>query len=262
MDTIAHCERGYQHWKAFRLDDALAEFDRAIDLSPDCAPAYVGRGFVYHGDGGYCKAIAEFDMTIRLDPCDADARFGRADSRQIVGEFVSAIADYNEAIRLYPHASQYFHRRADAHTAIRNIEAAIDDYRKAIALDSQNPISHYFLAALLADKQAYGDAITHFAEAIRLDPDHLDAFVYASYAWILATCPDSRYRDGETAVKMATTACELDEECNLAILAAAYAEAGSFADAVKWQQIACTREVGGREDLQQQWLELYKSGEP
>ena len=49
-------------------DRAIADYDRAIQLKPDYADAYVGRGVAYGEKGDYDRAIADFDRAIQLKP--------------------------------------------------------------------------------------------------------------------------------------------------------------------------------------------------
>ena len=82
-------------------------------------------------------------------------------------------------------------------------------------------------------------AIADLSEAIRIDPKHAEA--YNKCAWIWATCSDARHRDGKRAVESATQACALTDRKDadkLGTLAAAYAQAGSFDEAVVWQKKA------------------------
>ena len=45
----------------------------------------------------------------------------------------------------------------------------------------------------------YGEALADYATAIDLNPEF--AHAYRNGAWLLATCPDSKYRDGENAIR-------------------------------------------------------------
>ena len=88
-------------------------------------------------------------------------------------------------------------------------------------------------------------------------------------AWILATCPEASVRDGAGAVRLGERACELtrfERTLMVGTLAAAYAEAGRFAEAVSTAQKACALAAeSGAAALarkNQQLLQLYRAGRP
>ena len=88
-------------------------------------------------------------------------------------------------------------------------------------------------------KEEYDKAIADYDQAIALDPKF--AMAYNRRAWLWATCPDEKYRDGKKAVESATRACELTDwkdADSLNTLAATCAEAGDFDTAVKWEEKA------------------------
>jgi tetratricopeptide (TPR) repeat protein len=81
----------------------------------------------------------------------------------------------------------------------------------------------------------YGRALADFDDAIRLDPQNPRP--HSVRAWLLATCPDPKIRDGNEALKSAERARELsgqDSLFGLSALAAACAETGDFEAAVRW----------------------------
>src|SRR5262249_4812755 len=129
--------------------------------------------------------------------------------------------------------------RANVHKARKDYDRALADFSEAIRLDPQDPDAFFNRASIYRGKKDYAKAAADLREVIRLDPKDPDA--HAALAWLLATCPDSKVRDGEKAVQCAGRACELTDgksaSC-LATLAAAFAEVGKFDLAIKWQQRA------------------------
>jgi hypothetical protein len=91
--------------------------------------------------------------------------------------------------------------------------------------------------------------------------------IYTTLAWRLATCPAEKFRDGKRAIQMATKACELaewDSSWKLHTLAAAYAEAGQFDEAVRYARRALEDPAyrSRADDEFRQRLELYKQKKP
>src|SRR5262249_39308990 len=145
----------------------------------------------------------------------------------------------------------------DYDEAIRLLSRYLNDNKVAVAYSARG-IAFYH-------KKAYAKAITDYSEAIRLNPQ--DALPFNNLDWVLATCPDDKVRDGKRAVQYATKACGLSNWKrfdSLDTLAAAYAEAGNFKEAVKWQKQALGLNIENRKTLQQarQRLKPYDPGHP
>ena len=89
------------------------------------------------------------------------------------------------------------------------------------------------LAMISTDNQRFSEASNHYQRVLELDTNSVPAL--NNLAWLLATAPDSRWRNGKEAVRLAERACQLTqykEAFPLKTLATAYAEAGRFDDAV------------------------------
>jgi tetratricopeptide (TPR) repeat protein len=115
-----------------------------------------------------------------------------------------------------------------------------------------------------AELKRYDKAIADLDKALALEPENPDAL--NGCAWFRATCPDASYRDGTKALKTATKACELTgwkQPGLLDTLAAAHAESGDFATAVKCQAKAIELETEAREVAEfKTRLNLYKDKKP
>jgi len=235
-DAFLYGARAFLWRDAQALDNALADYNQAIRLDPKDAAHYRGRGVVWHSKKEYDKALVDFDLAIRLDPRSALTYIARGSSRASKNEHTKAIADYSEAIWLDPLAIAAYDNRGLAWHSKKEFQKAIIDYNLAIRLDPQHTATFCNRGNAWAALGRFDKALADYDEAIRIDAKC--ACALGSRAWIWATCPDGRYRDGKRAVESATRACELTARRDaqmLEVLAAAYAEAGDFESAVTWQ---------------------------
>jgi tetratricopeptide (TPR) repeat protein len=155
-----------------------------------------------------------------------------------------------------------FAHRGRCWNAKRDYDKAIADLDKAIELDPTYAWAHYGRGDIHARRRECALAIADYDKAIELNSKL--AAAYRSRSWILATCPDEKYRDGKKAVESAIRACELmswsSARC-LEVLAAAYAEAGGFEAAVKGQERALEQLAKNGKDFDIR-LKLFQAKKP
>jgi tetratricopeptide (TPR) repeat protein len=126
-------------------------------------------------------------------------------------------------------------------------------------------VAYTFRGNAWRHKGDYDRALADYNKVIELDPT--DDAGYDGAAWLLAVCPESKYRNGVKAVKLAKKAVELrDWSGNIDTLAAAYAEAGRFQDAIKTEEraMAKLKQEGETKYLAEfeEHLSSYKAGKP
>jgi tetratricopeptide (TPR) repeat protein len=221
---------------------ALKEFDTAIKLDATKWKAYHNRGVSNGALGNDQKAIADFDKVIELKPDFHLAYFNRAELRRQSGKFEEAIADYSQAVTLAPDDPMPLVGRAMASAHLGQDESAFSDYTAAVELAPTN-VSYRLERAEFAQLLNKWDvASSDYAKTIELQEDCAAAF--RGYGWLLATCPQPKFRSAkaaieatERAVALATDTHELDYRYQDA-LAAAYANAGRFDSAVKLMDAA------------------------
>jgi len=107
------------------------DFSRAIAKSGPWSPmAYQNRGSVFLDLRRYDEAIADFNKVIEMRPHNARAYLGRGVARAFKRQFTSAIGDLNRAIELDPKAPDAYFFRGMVYAEIGN-PRAIADFQKA-----------------------------------------------------------------------------------------------------------------------------------
>ena len=250
-------------WEEKRdIDKAIDDYTEAIKIDNRYANAYRNRGYMRHLKRDYKDAIEDFSEAIQLDPRDINAYNDRGNSFHDLKEYDKAIRGFNECVRLEPKFIYAFYNRARAYEAKKDNDKAIDDYSEAIRINPKYSIAYWGRAAVRIRMKDYEKGVADYNEALRFDGKN--ANLLNGVAWLLATCPDEKGRDGKRAVELAKQALELrkDDPNIMDTLAAAYAEVGNFDEAVRFQEQALRDPAFENNPGYRERLELYKKKIP
>ena len=148
------------------------------------------------------------------------------------GQLDAAIQHYRKALELRP---TYAKAHCDLGIVLvtRNKPAEAEaHFRQALQYRPNLVEAHSNLALLLLRQGQWADAMTHYRQVLAIRPK--DANAWNTVAWLLATCPEDQLRNGALAIHFAKRARALggDTPEILKSLAAAYAEAGMFSQAL------------------------------
>ena len=80
-----------------KYNEAIADFNKSIELNPKNETVYNNRGSVYNELGNYNEAIADFNKSIELNPKNADVYARRGYVYNKLGNYNEVIVDYNKS---------------------------------------------------------------------------------------------------------------------------------------------------------------------
>jgi tetratricopeptide (TPR) repeat protein len=266
FDT-AHIMAGLMLAREKKFNAAVAHYKAALMSNPESAPAQSDWGMALMQQGRWKESILHYRQALRLDPTLAEAHGNLGICYLQTGRLAEGTTELRAALNLDPGDTETQFNLAQALNQQQQwAEAA--ELLKPLALGQPTNFNVQFQYGLdLEQLGQTSDAMTHYAAALAQNPDFPDALQHR--AWIAATDARPELRDGIQAVKMAARACELTGQKRpsmLLTLAAAYAEAGRFDDALatvgKAEALARTQGQKGLEAQAGRLRAAFTAGKP
>jgi tetratricopeptide (TPR) repeat protein len=246
---------------------ARTKFARALGADPNLPEAHTGMGTILLGAGDLSGAAAHFQRALQAKPENAVAHNNLGLIFAQEGKLPEAAAEYSLALRIQPNDAVCWYNLGVTRTRMGQNDEALDCFRRAAALNPGMAVFHYELAHAYRARGNTEASSAEYRQARQLDPNWPRQTNEG--AWLLATYPDAKVRNGSWALHLATVICEAVDEQDadfLDTLGAARAENGSFAEAQAALRKALLL-LGGNGNSEvvrriQARLRLYEAGQP
>jgi protein O-mannosyl-transferase len=225
-------------------------------------------GLTVRQTGIWRNSLTLFEHTIRElgdDPYRGEIQWRLGTALAGLGRTPEATHQFQCSLRVKPSTeahlafSELLERNGDREAALTNCLAALDL--------GPTPLNQVRAGRLLVALGHSAEAIDQYRRAIAVFPDLVPAL--NNLAWILATDPDPANRNGAEAVNIGERACHLtgyQYPLVVGTLAAAYAEAGRFTEAIeaarKARDLAQAQGLSDVAERNRQLVELYRAGQP
>ena len=282
-------------------DRAVSETTQALKIDPSNANATCFFAAVLDKAGDSQKAITESEHGIQLDEANGDCHCQLALLLGKQSEIPPALTEARRALELQPESPRAYDLVFTLARELQRVDEALATGRDALAVSPFDSDLHYRIGLAAGEIGDFTTAAHQFAYALLLRPTRSEvegklhlAIVFAAtgsnapdqlgaiassapdspvlfneLAWIFATHPDAAVRNGAEAVRQSESACALTHRSRpdfLANLAAAYAEADKFPEAIATSQQALllARSSGDRKtvELAEKLLAAFQASQP
>jgi len=175
-----------------RHEEALADFNRAIELDPENGWAIVSRGETYRSMGRHEEALADFNRAIELDPEYDWAIAQRDETRLAMGRYAEELADLNRTIEADPGDVQAIFRRGRIQLMTAHYDEGVTDLRHAVERDPNiaSDLAHSLIPTA-ANYLRHGQpeiAAGIFEAVILVTPNDADAHNHYGFSLLPVDC--------------------------------------------------------------------------
>ncbi len=177
--------RGKSHAALQHENEALIDFTRVIRNWPDSADAYCARGMLYQQMGKLSQAQEDLEFARKIDPTNAKIFFSQGVLFQGMNNVEKALELFDRAIALDPRYASAYNRRGELFSEMEAYEEALTDFSKALELDPGLGRAYRNRGNIARKASEYEDAIRDYSQAVLYDPTDADAFYSRGFLYAM-----------------------------------------------------------------------------
>ena len=205
----AHFNRGKAYAKRSYDAEAIADFNRVIELDPKHAKAYRERGRSYSALAEPTRADADFAEAIRLAPNDPEnyatrgwLRKGEGDKEPAKADFEQTIKLADKAIEAKQDAAGALRARSDAYVGIEDYGRAFADLEEALDLKPDDETIYADRGVIYSLKGEEDKAAADYTKALELQPEYWRALSQRGSLFVSRLDYDRAIADASAGIKL------------------------------------------------------------
>ncbi|HLO83851.1 MAG TPA: tetratricopeptide repeat protein [Nostocaceae cyanobacterium] len=160
-----------------KYQPALNAYDQAIQIQPDYLEAWTGRGFTLINLQRYQEAIASFDRSLQINSKSPEIWSAKGDAFRSLNQYNQAITAYDQAIDLQLDNYEFWYKKALSWQSLKNYEQAITAFSKVVELKPEYELAWYNLGNALVNLNRYEDAFQAYDKAVQNKPNFSAAWL-------------------------------------------------------------------------------------
>jgi Tfp pilus assembly protein PilF len=244
---------------------AISDLNEAAKIKSNTPQPLFLRAKCYEMLGDFAKAQQDYERILKIETGNLKAFLGRARCLLELDQTDRALMDLDRALKVDPRNSACYVMRAQIWSKRGEHTAAQIDFQRAIESDAHAIDVYVARGQYWLSQKNFDFALADFLQALKDDSEQTTAMSHS--AILLASGPNTKYRDVKKAGLLAAKACELTgrkDPLALDALATATAAAGQFDDAMRHLKAALDDPIYAKanSDTAKKKLALFKNKMP
>ncbi|MFN6469405.1 MAG: CHAT domain-containing protein [Nostoc sp. SerVER01] len=159
-----------------RLEEAIASYDKALEIKPDSQELWNSRGDALYHLGQFEEAIASYDSALKIEPNHHEIWNSRAAALCYLEEFEEAIASFDKVLEIQPEFSQAWYNRGVVLDKLGRSEEAMASYDNALKIKPDYPEAWTNRGVNLINLNLYKEALDCFNHALVINPNFPEVY--------------------------------------------------------------------------------------
>jgi len=164
------CNKGASFFALGRSEEAMSYFNKALEINPKHADAWLGKGIVLIVHGRYKEAIECLDNAIKIRPGNVIAWYNKGLALDNLGKHIEAIEYYDKILEFNPRHTDALSGKGVALSSLRRYEEAIECFNKALEINPGRIETWIQKGLAMVTLNKYDEAVKCFDKALEINP--------------------------------------------------------------------------------------------